>query len=97
MMRFAAAAVLLPAAVLGQGPVELCKTGDDTCSVDPAAMSIPPQSIKVFKVDIASPGGDGPDGPDGPGDCPATCDDDGVVYCTVLFRVIDHRVAVSGT
>jgi hypothetical protein len=79
MMRFAAAAVLLPAAVLGQGPVELCKTGDDTCSVDPAAMSIPSQSIKVFKVDIASPEGDGPDGP---GDCPATCDDDGVVYCT---------------
>eukprot|EP01046_Picozoa_sp_COSAG06_P100613 COSAG06_NODE_46735_length_344_cov_1.257143_1_plen_40_part_10 len=40
MMRFAAA-VLLPAAVLGQGPVELCATGDDTCSVDRDDMDIP--------------------------------------------------------
>lgn len=77
MMRLAAAA-FLPAVALAQSltTVTLCQTDDAACTLPSGTdMTVPTGTVKVFKVDIATSQSDGP------GDCPATCEKDGIVYC----------------
>ncbi len=77
MMRLAAA-VLLPGVALAQNDlttVTLCQTGDDACT--PPDMTVLAGTVKIFKVDIATQS----DQADGPGDCPARCENNGIIYC----------------
>lgn len=76
------ASTLLPGIAFAQidvVEVELCETGNATCVEsfeDMTDMIVPAGEVKVYKVVIET------EQWDGPSDCPATCENDGIVYCS---------------